>query len=68
MEDSKKKAYIRQQATAQAKKKNEEGMTPTGVTSPIKLFIKRKTTDKVNRLMKKPKVVPHTIGETLLTT
>ena len=38
-------------------------MPPTGVTGPIKPFIKRKTTDKVNRPTKKPKMVPLTIEE-----
>jgi len=37
---------------------------PTGVTGLIKPFIKRKTTDKVDRPAKKPKVVPPTVGET----
>ena len=68
IEDGKWKAYIYQQATALAKKKKEEGVPPTKVTGPIKLFIKRKMMDKVDCLMKKLKVVPPTIGETPPTT
>ena len=63
MEDDKRRAYICQQAGMQAKKKQEEGVPPKG-TGPLNLFIKRKTTDKVNRPTKKPKVVTgSTIGE-----
>ena len=43
-------------------------MPPTRVTSPIKPFINRKPTDKVNRSAKKPKVVPPTIGDSPPTT
>ena len=39
-------------------------MPLTEVTGPIKPFIKRKMTDKVDCSTKKPKVVPPTIGET----
>ena len=38
-------------------------MPLTEVTGPIKPFIKRKMTDKVDCSTKKPKVVPPTIGE-----
>ena len=56
MEDDKRRAYICQQAAMQAKKKQEEGVPPKG-TGPLNSFIKRKTTDKVDRSTKKPKVV-----------
>ena len=68
MEDGKKRAYIHQQTIVQAKKKQEEGVSPKG-TSPLKPFIKRKTTYKVNHPAKKPKVVTgSTIKETSPTT
>ena len=68
MEDDKRRAYICQQAAMQAKKKQEEGVPPKG-TGPLNSFIKRKTTDKVDRPTKKPKVVTgSTIRETPPTT
>lgn len=64
MGDDKSRAFIRQQATVQAKKKLEEGVPPSGGTGPLKSFIKRKTTDKVNCPVKKPKVDRPTVRET----
>ena len=49
MEDSKRRAYIRQQAT---KKKQDGSQLPKGLTT------KRKLSEKTDRLPKKPKVVP----------
>ena len=64
MEDGKIRAYIRQQATARVKKQQEEGvpLKGTGLANP---FIKRKPSDKIDRPLKKPKVVIRsTVGGT----
>lgn len=64
MEDGKRRAFIHQHATAHVKKRQEERMPPTKGTSPAKLFIKRKTTNKVDCPAKKTKVViPTTVRE-----
>ena len=57
MEDSKRKAFIKQQV---AKKKQEETQPPkgTGLANPS---TKRKSSEKTDHLSKKPKVVPESI-------
>ena len=68
MEDDKRRAFICSQATARAKKQQEEGVLPKGKGS-IELVPKKKNKDKVNRPLKKPKVVTgSTVGETPPTT
>ena len=63
MEDSKRRAYIKQQATM---KKKQEGSLPPKGTGPINPSTKRKLSDKVDCPPKKPKVVTGlVIGETL---
>ena len=63
MEDSRRRAYIKQQATV---KKKQEGSLPPKGTGPVNLSTKRKLFDKVNCPPKKPKVVTRlVIGETL---
>ena len=53
----------------QVKKRKEEGVPPTRGMGPIKQFIKRKMTDKVDRPPKKPKVlITPIVGETSLST
>ena len=54
MEDSKMRAYIKQQAV---KIKQEGGHTFKG-TSPADPFTKRKQPEKTDHLLKKPKTVP----------
>lgn len=54
MEDGRRRVYIHQQAAAQVKKQQEEGVPLKG-TSPLNLFIKRKMMEKVDRPSKKPK-------------
>lgn len=69
MEDGKRRAFIHQQAAAHVKKRQEEGVPLTKGTGLVKPFIKRKTTDKVDRPAKKPKVeIPTTVGEMPLAT
>ena len=65
MEDSKRMAYIKQQATT---KKKQEGSLPHKVTGQANPSIKRKPSKKVDRPPKKPKVVTgSTVAETLAT-
>lgn len=68
MEDGKRRAYICQQATEQAKKKKEEGMTPTRVTSSLKPFVKKRKMDKVDHQAKKSKVVLFLVRDSLVVT
>ena len=58
MEDSKRRAYIKQQV---ATKKNQQRSQPPKGTSPANLFTKRKPSEKTDRLPKKPKVVPKSV-------
>ena len=68
MEDGKRRAFICSQATARAKKQQEEGVPPKGKGS-IEPIPKKKNKDKVNHPLKKPKVVTgSTVGETPPTT
>ena len=53
MEDSKRRAYIKQQAA----KKKQEGNQPHKGTSSANPSTKRKSSEKTNHLPKKPKVV-----------
>ena len=57
MEDSKRRAYIKQQAA----KKKQEGCQPHKGTGPANPSTKRKSSEKTDRLPKKPKVVPESI-------
>ena len=53
----------------QVKKRKEEGVPPTRGTGLIKQFVKWKTTNKVTRPPKKPKVlITPIVGETSLST
>ena len=54
MEDSKRRAYIKQQAA----KKKQEGSQPYKGTSPANPSTKRKSSEKTDRFPKKPKVFP----------
>ena len=58
MEDSKRRAFIKQQATI---KKNQQGSQPPMGTGPANLSTKRKPSEKTDRLLKKPKVVPESV-------
>lgn len=69
MEDGKRRTYICQQATAQAKKKQEEGAPPIGETGLLKSFMKRKMKEKVDCPKKKSRlVITTTVKETPLAT
>jgi len=54
MDATKRRAYIKQQA---ALKKQAEGQTPRGTGLSKDPSIKRKQTEKTDRLPKKPKIV-----------
>ena len=53
MEDGKRRAYISQQAAIRVKKQKDEGV-PSKRTGPVNPFTKRKPSDKIDCLPKKP--------------
>ena len=58
MDAAKRRAYIKQQATA---KKNQQGSQPPKGTGEANSSAKRKLSKKTNHLPEKPKVVPESI-------
>ena len=60
MEDSKRRAYIKQQAIAKKKQEKSQLLKGTGPANPS---TKRKSSEKIDRLPKKPKVTPELFVE-----
>ena len=60
MEDCKRRAYIKQQATTKKKQEGGQNLKGMGMANPS---TKRKPLEKTDRLAKKPKVAPESVVE-----